>query len=55
MAAIVNKVKEDSIAQELEIQPGDEILSIDEQKMGDLIDYNFLCKSEFLTIVARTV
>lgn len=50
MPAIVNKVKENSIAKEIEIQPGDEILSIDEQKMSDLIDYNFLCKSEFLTI-----
>lgn len=50
MSAIVNKVKENSIAEELEIQAGDEILSIDEQKLSDLIDYNFFCKSEFLTI-----
>lgn len=50
MTAIINKVEENSIAEELEIQAGDEILSIDEQKMSDLIDYNFLCKSEFLTI-----
>lgn len=50
MSAIVNKVEENSIAQELEIESGDEILSIDGQKLSDLIDYNFLCKSEFLTI-----
>lgn len=50
MPAIVSKVKENSIAQELKIQIGDEILSIDKEKMSDLIDYNFLCKSEFLTI-----
>lgn len=50
MSAIVNKVEKNSIAEELEIQPGDEILSIDEQKLSDLIDYNFLCKSEFLTL-----
>lgn len=50
MPAIVSKIKENSIAQELEIQSGDEILTIDEQKLTDLIDYNFLCKSEFLTI-----
>lgn len=50
MPAIVSKIQENSIAEELEIQIGDEILSIDEQKMSDLIDYNFLCKSEFLTI-----
>lgn len=50
MSAIVSKVEKNSIAEELEIQSGDEILSIDEQNMADLIDYNFLCKSEFLTI-----
>lgn len=50
MVAIISKVKDGSIAQELELQAGDEILSIDEQKMSDLIDYNFLCKSEFLTL-----
>lgn len=50
MPAIVNKVEENSIAQELEIESGDEILSIDEQPMTDLIDYNFMCKSELLTI-----
>lgn len=50
MPAIVSKVEKNSIAEELEIQPGDEITSIDEQKISDLIDYNFLCKSEFLTI-----
>ena len=50
MAAIVSNVEKNSIAEELEIQAGDEILSIDEQKMTDLIDYNFMCKSELLTI-----
>lgn len=50
MAAIVSKVEENSIAQELEIESGDEILSIDEQIICDLIDYNFLCKSELLTL-----
>lgn len=50
MPAIVSKVLENSIAEELEIQSGDEILSIDDTKMQDMIDYNFLCKSELLTI-----
>ncbi len=50
MPAIVSKVIEGSIAEELEIQAGDEILSIDNSKMLDMIDYNFLCKSDFLTI-----
>lgn len=50
MPAIVSEILEGSIAQELEIQSGDEILSIDDAKMQDMIDYNFMCKSDFLTI-----
>lgn len=55
MPAIISKVEKNSIAEELELQTGDEILSIDEQKMTDLIDYNFLCKSELLTIEIKKV
>lgn len=50
MPAIVSSVIKNSIAEELEISAGDEILSIDDTKMLDMIDYNFLCKSDFLTI-----
>jgi len=50
MPAIVNKVIKGSIAEELEIKQGDEILSIDDTPMQDMIDYNFMCKSEFLTL-----
>lgn len=55
MPAIVSKVEKNSIAEELELEAGDEILSIDEQKMTDLIDYNFLCKSELLTIEIKKI
>ena len=50
MAAIVSSVEKGSIAEELEIEQGDELVSIDGQKMLDMIDYGFYCKSEFLTI-----
>lgn len=50
MPAVVSDVVKNSIAEEIEIQTGDEIISIDGQKMSDMIDYNFLCKSEFLTL-----
>ena len=50
MPAIVSEVLEGSIAEELEIQPKDEIISIDNTKMSDMIDYNFLCKSELITL-----
>ena len=50
MGAIVDSVLDNSIAQELEITKGDEILSVDGQKMTDMIDYNFYMKSELVTI-----
>lgn len=50
MPAIVSSVVNGSIAEELDINSGDEIVSIDGTKMQDMIDYNFLCKSEVLTI-----
>jgi putative radical SAM enzyme (TIGR03279 family) len=50
MPAIVNSVEKGSIAEELEIVSGDEILSIDDTKMQDMIDYNYMCKSDFLTL-----
>ncbi len=50
MPAIVSEVLKGSIAEELEIQPKDEIVSIDNTEMADMIDYNFLCKTEFLTL-----
>ena len=50
MPAIVSDVVQGSIAEELEIVSSDEIVSIDDTKMLDMIDYNFLCKSDFITI-----
>lgn len=50
MPAIVNSVVKGSIAEELEIQQGDEIVSIDDTTMQDMIDYNFMCKSDLLTL-----
>lgn len=53
MKAIVSKIKENSIAEEIEIQSGDKIISIDGKEMYDLIDYNFLCKTELLTLEVK--
>jgi len=50
MPAIVNSVLEGSIAQELEIEKGDVLLSVDGCEMLDMIDYNFYMKSEFITV-----
>ena len=50
MPAKVSEVLKGSIAEELEIQAGDEIISIDDTQMLDMIDYNFMCKADFLTL-----
>ena len=55
MPAIVSSVETGSIAEELEIEAGDELLSIDGQKMLDMIDYGFYCKSELLTLEIKKV
>lgn len=53
MPAIVNKVLKGSIAEELEIEAGDEIVSIDDTSMQDMIDYNFMIKTDFLTLEVK--
>jgi len=46
MPAIISGVEKGSIAEELDIGEGDILLSIDKESPQDMIDYNFLCKSE---------
>ena len=50
MPALVSDIISGSIAEELEIEKGDIVLSIDGEKMQDMIDYKFLCKSELITV-----
>lgn len=50
MPAIVSSVEAGSIADELEIQEGDILVSIDGEKLQDMIDYRFLCKSELIML-----
>ncbi len=53
MPALVSDVLSGSIAEELNISAGDILLSIDGEKMQDMIDYNFLCKSELITLEVK--
>ncbi len=50
MSALISGVEKGSIAEELEIGEGDVLLSIDGVKLKDMIDYNFFCKSEQMTL-----
>lgn len=55
MPAKISGVVEGSIAEELELVEGDILLSIDGEKPQDMIDYNFLCKSELIVIEIEKV
>ena len=50
---IVSRVISGSIAEEMEIEPGDELISINDQPVGDILDYHYLCNEEYLTAVIR--
>ena len=51
--AIISKVLPDSIAEELELKPGDEILEINGVPLGDLIDMQIACADEELEVILR--
>ena len=48
--ARISKVLPDSIAAEIGFEPGDAIVSINETRPRDLIDYQFLCADEVLQL-----
>lgn len=48
---IVKSVAPGSIADEMELEAGDEILRVNGKKMKDVIDYHYLIHDEFLTLI----
>lgn len=50
MPARISEVLSGSIAEELEIESGDILLSIDGNSLQDMIDYSFFCKNELISI-----
>lgn len=49
----VKTVEEGSIAEELEIEPGDVLLTINNEEIEDIFDYRFLIKDEYLEVIIR--
>ncbi|MBU5439603.1 DUF512 domain-containing protein [Tissierella sp. MSJ-40] len=47
---IIEKVIEGSIAEELEIEPGDILLSINDNKVKDIIDYKYLISDDYVVV-----
>jgi len=50
---IVAEVLPGSIAEELEIEPGDEIISINDEEIEDIFDYQFFCENEYIEVAIK--
>ncbi len=48
------RIEPGSIAEEMELAPGDIILSINGQEIADAFDYHFLVNDEYLEVLVRT-
>ena len=45
---LIKEVYPGSIAEELEIEPGDVLLSINDQSIEDVFDYRYMIKDEYI-------
>lgn len=50
---LIQSVVKGSIAEELELAPGDVLLSINDQEILDVLDYHYLTNEEYLTVLVR--
>ena len=50
---IVEEVMKGSIAEELEIEPGDILISVNGQEIKDIIDYKYIMTDDFVTILIQ--
>lgn len=50
---MIASVEPNSIGEELELEPGDELISINGTKIEDVFDYHYLINDEFLTVLVQ--
>lgn len=50
---IIKAVEPGSIAEELELAPGDVLVSVNGQPVGDVLDYHYLINEEYLELLVR--
>ena len=50
---IIDKVLEGSIAEELEIEAGDQLLAINDQEIEDIFDYQYYVEDEYIEVLIR--
>lgn len=49
----IKEIQEGSIAQELELEPGDELISINGQPVEDVFDYHYLVNDEYIELLVK--
>ncbi len=49
----IKSIIKNSIAEEMEIEPGDELISINDREIKDIFDYQFLTDAEEITLLIR--
>ena len=50
---VIDRVLPGSIAEELEVESGDVLLSVNGHEIGDVFDYHYYTNEEYLTVVIR--
>ena len=50
---IVFKIEPGSIAEEMEIEPGDRLISINDKEIDDVFDYHYLIHDEYLVVLVE--
>ena len=48
---LIKKVRPESIAQEMQIEPGDRLLAIGNQEIVDIFDYQYLIQDEYIEVL----
>lgn len=52
-AHIIKEIIQGSIAEEMELEPGDELISINGNEINDVFDYHYLIKEEELSVLIK--
>ena len=50
---VIDRIEPGSIAEEMEIEAGDVLLSINEKEIEDVFDYHYLIHDEYLDVLIR--
>ena len=51
---VIQSIVPGSIAEEMELQPGDTVLAINGQDIEDVFDYHYLVNDEYIEMLIRT-